>query len=612
MRGRGPRALVTALVGLVMMLTAVPGVPVHADPGGSASPSAQGSGGSSSGVLRIATSGFVDSFNPFTSIYLLPTSTLRYMYENLVAYDQKDGSPTAGLADRWTTSADGRTWTFRLQDGLKWSDGQPITSADVEWTYTQMMTKPAMGQANGSLVTNFASVRAPDDHTVVITLKKAQAPNPGVEIPVVPKHVWSRLKDPATYPNTSDAVGSGPFILSSYRPNQRITFRANPNYWRGAPHISGLQYVYYTNSDAQVQALKSGDVDFVTGLSPSQFEALSRTRGVTTHAGIGRRYNSLVLNSGYRTVDGKAFGTGNPALQDVRVRQAIRQAIDIRTLNDKVLNGQGTVATSFIPASYPKWHLPDDDPVIKGFDPAAAGRLLDAAGWRPGPEGVRVKDGRKLALHLLVDASSPTEQASADYIRPWLRNVGIAVTVDSTDADTLATRSVSGNFDMYFSGWSINPDPDYQLSINICRARATRTDGTGGTTQDGWCNPAFDKLYGQQRTETDPTRRETIVREMLEMNYQEAPQISLWYAKSLEAWRSDRFTDFGTQPLQDGIIANQVGYWGFLEVRRADGASDATGTPMTGLAVTGILIGVLVVVGVTVHLVRRRNLEEVA
>ena len=595
------RVRAVVVTALLVILTAVPR-PAHARPASAPARPA----------LRIATSGFVDSFNPFTSIYLLPTSTFRYMYENLVAYDQTDGSPTTGLADRWTTAEDGRTWTFRLQDGLTWSDGKPITAEDVVWTYTQMMTNTQMGQANGSLVANFSKVTAPDEHTVIIILKKPQAPNPGVEIPVVPKHVWSKIKEPWKYPNSSNAVGSGPYILDSYRANQRITFRANPHYWRGAPKISGLQYIYYTNSDAQVQALKSGDVDFVTGLSASQFDALSRVKGVTVHAGTGRRYTAVVLNSGVRTVTGKPFGTGNPALKDVNVRRAIRQAIDIKTLTNKVLDGQATPATSFIPDAFPKWSLPTDDPVLAKFDPAAARKTLDDAGWQVGTDGVRVKDGKKLALRLMVDSTDSSQQSAAEYLRPWLRNVGIAVSIDATDSDSISTRSTSGDYDMYFSGWSINPDPDYQLSINTCATRPTHPDGSGGTSQDGWCSREFDKLYQQQRDETDPTKRQTIVRTMLERNYQDASQVTLWYAKSLEAYRSDRFSGFGLQPKDGGIIAKQVGYWGFLDVAPAGARTATNGTPMTGLAVTGELFVALGVGGIAVHLVHRRNREEVA
>jgi peptide/nickel transport system substrate-binding protein len=572
---------------------------------GSPSPAAS----ASPSVLRIATAGFVDSFNPFTSIYLLPTNSIRYMYENLVANDEQDGSPTKGLADSWKTSNGGKTWTFTMQDGLKWSDGQPITSADVKYTYDQMMTVPDLGVANGNLVSNFASVEAPDAKTVVINLKAPQAPNPGVEIPIVPEHIWSKIKDPAKYPNESNTVGSGPFQLVSYKANQSIVFKSNPDYWRGAPKISGLQYVYYTNSDAQVQALRSGDVDFVTGLTSTQFNALKGAPGVTTHSGVGRRYTSISINSGMETADGKPFGTGAAALKDIKVRQALRQAIDNKTLLAKVLNGQGTEATSFIPSSFPKWSLPADNPAIIKYDPAAAEKTLDADGWKVGPDGIRVKNGQKLSLRLLVDSSSPTEQTTADYLKPWLTKVGIDLKVQSSDSDTISDKSTKGDYDMYFSGWSINPDPDYQLGINTCASRPTRTDGTGGTTQDGYCNPAFDKMYAEQRSALDETARRAIVQKMLALNYTDTAQIAIWYGNSLEAYRSDRFTDFALQPSKDGIIANQAGAWGYLRTAPVAGSAE-TSNSHTGLIVGGIVVAVLVIAGIIWVVVRRRHADE--
>lgn len=561
-------------------------------------------------VLRIATSGFVDSFNPFTSIYLLPTNSIRYMYESLVANDQKDGSPTKGLADSWKATDGGKTWTYTMQDGLKWSDGQPITSADVKYTFDQMLSNPDLGEANGNLVTNFASVDAPDAKTLVIHLKTPQGPNPGTEIPIVPKHVWEKVKDPAKFANDTDTVVSGPLQLTSYKANQQINFKTNPTYWRGAPKYDGIQYIYYTNSDAQVQALRSGDVDFVTGLSSTQYNALKGAKGITTHSGVGRRYTSVSINVGMETRDNKPFGTGSAALKDVKVRQALRQAIDNKTLVSKVLDGQGTEATSFIPSSFPKWSLPSDDPAIIKYDPDAAKKTLEADGWKAGSDGIRVKDGKKLTLRLMTDSGDPDEQNAAEYLKPWLKNVGVDLKIESTDADTVSAKSIKGDYDLYFSGWSVNPDPDYQLGINTCWNRAQRTDGTGGTSQDGYCSAAYDKMYAQQRSEQDETARRGIVKKMLELNYTDTPQIALWYKNSLEAYRSDRFTGFQLQPASNGIIANQAGYWGFLNVAPASSSGEEPASSHTGLVVGGIVAAVIVIAGVVYLVIRRRRADE--
>ena len=564
------------------------------------------SGSASATTLRIATSGYVDSFNPFTSIYLLPTNLIRYMYENLVQNDQQDGSLTKGLADSWTTENDGKTWIFTLQDGLTWSDGEPITAADVVYTYEQMMTVPELSVANGNLVTNFEKVTAEDHKTVVIDLKTPQAPNPGSEIPIVPKHVWEKIADPATFANDSDIVGSGSFLLDSYSANQSITLTANPDFWRGAPKIDRIQYVYYTNSDAQVQALRAGEVDFVTGLTATQFDALQGAEGITTHSGEGRRYTSYSLNAGMKTRDGEAFGTGNPALADLAVRQAIRQGIDTDALLKNVLQGQGVQGTSFIPASFSKWSLPADDPAILPYDPDAAKALLDGAGWTVGADGIRQKNGTPLSLRLLVDAEDVTEQSVAEYFVPWMKEIGIDITVESTDGDTISTRSITGDYDIYLTGWSVNPDPDYQLGINLCSSLPTDTDGSGGTTQDGYCNPQFDALYAQQRSELDETKRQQIVHDMLAVNYTDTAQIVFWYGNSLEAYRSDRFTNFSLQPEKNGIIANQAGYWGFLTVEPVAGASENGGVNV-GLIIVAVVVALLIVIAIIVAMARRRK-----
>lgn len=602
------RALAVGAAVACAAITIAPATAFAATPVREATPDAE----ASATTFRIATSGFVDTFNPFISIYLLPTNSIRYMYESLVQNSAEDGSPTEGLAASWETDDEGRQWTYTLHKDMKWSDGEPITSADVKYTYEQMMTVPELGTANGNLVSNFDSVEAPDDLTLVINLAEPQASNPGSEIPVVPKHIWENIDDPATYANDKDVVGSGSFVLKSYKANESIVLDANPNFWRGAPKIDKLQYVYYTNSDAQVQALKAGDVDFVSGLTPTQFEALQNVDGVTTHSGTGRRYHSLSINPGFQTRDGVAFGTGSEALKDVAVRQALRLGTDTETLLDSVLEGQGVLATSFIPASFPKWTLATDNAAVVGFDPAAAQAKLDGAGWTVGADGIREKDGTKLQLRLLIDAEDTTEQSISEYFVPWMKNIGVGIQVESTDSDTLSAKATVADYDMYFSGWSVNPDPDYQLGINTCFNLPTTADGTGGTSQDGYCNPEFDALYNQQRSELDEGKREAIVQEMLAMNYTDTVQLATWYANGLEAYRSDRFEGFTLQPAEGGIIANQAGYWGFLTVAPVEGGETSTGqSSNVGLYIVGGVVVLVVIGGVLFARNRRKKQADV-
>ena len=563
----------------------------------------------SANTLRIATNGFVDSFNPFTSYYAVPTTLFRYMYENLVQYDQETGAPTEGLAESWETSPDGKVWTFHIRQGMTWSDGEPITAADPAWTYQQMMDDEAMGAANGTLVAGFDSVETPDDNTLVITLKEAQAANPGVEIPVVPKHVWEKIDNPAEFANDSEpAVGSGPFTLESYAANQYIRLKANPNFWRGAPQIDNIEYVYYTNPDAQVQALRAGEVDMVGGLSGNEFANLENEDNITTVEGSGRRYTGLSLNPGAETPSGEAYGTGAEALKDVKVRQAIRQAIDIDSLRDNIMQGHGQKATSFIPAMWSDWALPEDDSVIVGYDPEAAKALLDEAGWKEGADGIREKDGEKLNLRLYIDGEDTNEPEMANFIGPWLKDIGINVDVQSSDSDTITEKVTKADYDMYFTGWGVGPDPDYQLSINTCASRPG-TDGSGPTSQDLYCNPEFDRLYQQQHAELDHEKRVELVRQMLELHYTDAPSIAFWYPAALEAYRSDRFTDFGLQPTEGGSILGQQAYWGFYLAKPVEGGNAGSGVS-TGLIVGGIAVVVIIAGGVIVAMRRKKTADD--
>ena len=559
-------------------------------------------------VFKVATSATIDTFNPFISIYLTPTGINRMVYENLVQYSAKDSSATEGLATKWETSSDGRTWTFHLRPGMKWSDNQPITSADPQWTYTQMMTKPDLGTANGSLVSNFAKVDAPDPQTLVITMKEPQASNPGLEIPVVPKHVWEKVTDPVKYANDTAVVGSGPYVLEKFTPSQSVVLKANPNFWKGKPQLAGVTYVVYKNSDASVQALRSGEVDLVGSLTVPQFDALKNATGITANAGRGRRFVGLGLNSGARTKDGHKVGDGNPALQDKAVRQAIRQAIDIPQLLDKTFQGHGTLATSFIPAVYPQWQWKDESKLAK-YDPTAANAALDAAGYPKDADGIRKgKDGKPITLRLFVDNADSVDQSRADFIAPWLKAIGIAVKVEPTDGDTISADTTAGKYDMYFTAWSLGADPDYQLGINTCDALPTKTDGTGATSMDYWCDPEFDKLFAQQHSELDQTKRQEIVKQMQAIHYDAAPSIDFWYPESLEAFRSDKFTGLTTMPEDGGVLTGQSGYWALLDAKpvRADGGATEDGGLGTGGWIGLGALAVVILGGGTV-LARRRG-----
>lgn len=562
-------------------------------------------------VVRVAYSSTVDTLNPFVSIYLTPTGLNRFVYENLVAYGEENEA-TEGLAESWETSDDALTWTFTIGEDREWSDGEPVTADDVVFTYTQIIENPETLGANHGLVTNIESITATDERTVEMVLAEPQASNPGYEIPIVPEHVWSEVGDLAAYPSDADVVGSGPFTIESYDETTGvIELVANESYWRGAPKVDGIRYVRYDNVDASVQGLRSGDIDVVGGLTPAQYDTLASNDGddIETSAGTGRRYLALAINPGATTETDEPFGDSNPALADPELRRAILTAIDKETLVERVLGGYGTVGETEIPPAYEDFFGLAEDAESIEFDLDEANSILDEAGYELGADGVRTDlEGNPLELRLMGDTENADHVALVEFVTEWLADIGISVTPDLVDSDTVGEKSIAGNYDMYFTSWSLGPDPDFQLSINTCSARPAAPAGDDNLSESNWCSPEFDELYAQQRTELDPDTRSELVREAFTAIYEAGVNYPIWYAEALEAYRSDRFTGFGRQPSESGPILGQNGYWGLYGAEPVDGsASDDGGVP-GWLLPAGV--GVLVLGAAGVFLARRRGASD--
>nr|WP_306750484.1 ABC transporter substrate-binding protein [Saccharothrix yanglingensis] len=556
-------------------------------------------------TLRVAITQQVDSLNPFLSIFQAGTEVGRLMYDYLTAYDVVDQHPVEGLAKEWSSSEDRLTWTFTIPAGKKWSDGKPITARDAAFTYNLMMDDEAAATANGSFTADFESVTATDDETLVIRTKQPQATMLALDVPIVPEHVWSQVADIGEYRNDrTPVVGSGPFVLTEYRANEFIRFAANKDYWRGAPKYDELTFSYYKTVDAAAQALAKGEVDLVNRMGPAQFDSLEGKEGITLNKAQGRRFNEIVINSGAATRDGTPIGDGHPALKDVVVRRAIAKAIDLDSIIERVNGGYAQRGTGLIPPVFASYHLAEPAQA-RTHDPAGANADLDAAGYARGADGTRVgPDGRPLSLRLLGHASRAYDEQTGEFVKRSLADLGIPVDVQIVSDNQLNEASTAGTFDLVFSGWGTNPDPDYILSLHTCAQRPD-ADGRGGTTDTFFCDAEYDALYARQRSEFDPATRQDIVKRMQQRFHDQVPAIILGYDNALEAYRSDKFASFPVQPDPGGVIMAQNGVWGYYGATPTDSASSG-GTSNTGpvLAAVG---GALVVLVGAVFLVSRRR-----
>ncbi|MCI3272884.1 ABC transporter substrate-binding protein [Streptomyces cylindrosporus] len=559
-------------------------------------------------VLTVAVAQSVDSLSPFLAVRLLSTSILRLTYEYLTDYDPGDAHPVPGLATSWKPSADKLTWTYTIRSDAKWSDGQKVTAEDAAWTFNKMMTDEAAATANGSFVTNFRKVTAPSPTQLVIELKKPQATMTALDVPIVPEHIWKDVKDFSKFNNDKSfpVVGDGPFVLTDYKADSYVRLKANKSFWRGAPKFDELVFKYYKDQDAAVAALRKGEVSFVAGqpaLTPAQAASLKGQQDIHVNEGPGRRFYALATNPGAQAKNGQKFGDGDPSLLDERVRHALFMAVDRKTIIDKVFQGHAVEGQGYIPPRFSTYFWQPSGSQTLSYDPAKAAQLLDQAGYKKNADGKRVgKDGKPLNYRVLCHATDPNDKAVGQYLKEWWGKLGIGMTLDCLD--NVTDPWLAGKYDLAFDGWSVNPDPDYVLSIHTCAALPATPKDTGAT-DNFICDKTYDNLYAKQLAEYDSAKRADIVKQMESRLYDLGYMNVMAYPNAVEAYRTDQIKSIETMPKAAGNIYGQDGYWSWWSAVPADSSSSSGGSS-TGVII-GVVAGVVVLAAAGVFLAMRRR-----
>ncbi|HKR70220.1 MAG TPA: ABC transporter substrate-binding protein [Streptosporangiaceae bacterium] len=570
----------------------------------------------------------VDTLNPFLGFTSMDYEVYELLYDNLMDYGQQNYAGTPRLATSWTHSPNGLVWTYHIRHGVKWSDGTPLTAADVAYTFQRNIAPNSTEFAdNEAYVGEIKSVKATGKYTVVMTVKHFTPVMNRLEVPILPEHIWKNIseKQLGSFKNPTP-VGSGPFTVSSFSSNQTITLKANPHYWGGKPGIKKLVFQRFDNPTAMKLALANGTIDFAEGLTPALWHSLQGTPGVKLVNAEAGNFDELAFNTGAATTTGKPIGNGSPALKDVNVRRAISYAINTSVLVKKVLLNTGEVGTSIIPPTYTQFHYTPPKSATYHYDPAKAEQLLNADGWKVGPNGIRVKHGKQLSLRLFVRNQSPTQTQDAPYIKGWLNAIGIKVTTTAMSDSQLTADIGNGQYDMFMWGWGVEPNPDFQLSVFTC---GQRSYGSGPNYSPGWsdsfyCNPTYDRLYHQQQA-LDGAPRAKVVRQMQKMLYDNAPYDVLYYPNDTQAYRSDKFTGFAPSPDKaNGLyLFQELASWSYRCIRPAGSSPSLTSNNIgcehelgavsapTSSGVNGGMIGgiaaAVVVVGFGAWLVSRRR-----
>lgn len=526
-------------------------------------------------VLRAGTDQDLQVLNPFNSVVVADFEVFTLNYDLLVGFGQ-DLEPVPGFAESWEPSEDGLTWTFRIRPGMLWSDGEPATSADVVYTYQLVLDALetdtgflGQGYLDGYLTNaGVTSVTAPDEETVVIETEFANTLLLQAYVPILPEHIWSEytleeignFEGAEPFLNEPPVVGTGPYQAVEFEAGNFIRFERNESYWGEQGAADEVIIQRFASPDTMVQALKTGEVDYVRGVLADQFTDLLDEPDIVAVEGIANGYTELSINTGGNK---EGYGGRTAALADPAFRDALGYAIDKEQLVEATLGGYGTPGSTIIPPFHTRWHVPPENP--RTFDIAEANRRLDAAGYVLNAEGQRLdKEGQPLNLRLTWPDSEAENATNAQFIVEWFGELGITVEAAVTEEGKLI-EDVTGppngpaNYDLYMWGWVGDPDPTSLLDF-------FRTEQIGGSSDSYYSNPRYDELFELQRAEPDPEKRLEYLTEMQELVYAEAPYHILYYDAELHAYRTDKFGGWTNQPSEGGTPLFGYGPFGYTKL----------------------------------------------
>jgi peptide/nickel transport system substrate-binding protein len=514
----------------------------------SSSSAGKGSSNNSGGILRLGIHGPIESMNPFITQSKFATVAFVSMYPFLIQYNLGTKQIEPDFASSWQVSSDGLTWTFHTRSGAQWSDGKPLTAADAAWTLdTILKFKKGAAAQDASNVIDMTGATATSPTTLQITYSHpvAAALPDLASIPILPQHIWqqyaggngSKLKTVPNLPTSAGpVVGGGPFLFTKFVHGEVALFKRNPTFYGPAAKIDGFGFQYFADSDAEIEALKSNQIDGALGDPALPATAVHALQG---------KYN--IVNTPATSLDDIIINTvssmtAHRELLNPKVREAMDYATDRNTIVKVAYLGYAEAGNSIVPPASGSW----SDPAVKAppFNLAKANALLDSAGYKMGPDGVRVADGHPMSYNFLISTDNGGAGIRAGQIMVTdYKKIGIKLNLQVTGDDTLNNDLYGNhyrNFQIAMWGWAAYIDPNYILSVLTCGQR-------GALSDSGYCNPTYDRLFNKQAATTNQAARQKIVYRMQQIILRDRPYLLLINSNVLEAW-SKKWCNIITSP----------------------------------------------------------------
>jgi peptide/nickel transport system substrate-binding protein len=504
-------------------------------PGPTASTSGAGQG-KPGGRIILGQFSDAKTLNPVTVTDVPSDVVTSRIYSTLVTADPKTGEMTPNLAEKWDFSADGKTLTFQLRDGLKLSDGSPLTGDDFKFTVMATLRSKKTNHKNNvdqivgakeyidGSASDLSGIKV-DGKNITVSLVNSFCPALSQigQLNIIPKSVFGKYLDPNdASKNLDDApennaprLSTGAFVFKEWVPNDHITLVRNDNYWQKA-NIDEWVNKVYPNQDALTAALKVGEVDM------AQFEP----KDLQDLQGQSSLQVFKYLNLGYTYIGWNQKRGGKEFLQDKAVRQALTYGLNVQQVVDKVLFGEGVKMVAHTPPV--SWVYDPTGMNQFDYDPAKAEQLLQQDGWAKGSDGIYAKNGQKLEFSIITNAGNVVRETFIQVAAEQYKQIGVNVEPKTESFEALVDRLNQSkdpmygeqgghDFDAIVIGWSLGTDPDM---FSIWHSSQT---GPAQNNAIQYKNPELDKALEASRTQCGQADRKAAFKSANQILNEEQP-----------------------------------------------------------------------------------------